>query len=188
MSPNDVLAADVLSLPTLKIIAVAAGAGAIGGLAHWLGAVTGVIAPEPGDTSNRSGWRGLAEVLVGAVAAVIMLYIIKPDEGLAVIAGSVMTGLFSRAVIAALRARAQIEIIDKARGAAATARDQANRDAENLATHLDTVLREVAAGDGGGAGGVGGGALMGGTPAVANSSAATASAAKALATYRARVG
>ncbi|MBK9034797.1 MAG: hypothetical protein IPL61_26625 [Myxococcales bacterium] len=180
MTTSTELVTNLRDPDTWTVLAVAAGAGAIGGFTHWLGAVAGVITPDPDDAATKTVTRVAAEIMVGAAAAVIMLFVVKPADGFGMIASSIMTGLFGRAVISALRARAQVEIIDKARGAAQAAAATAGRDAAALAEHVDALLQVTpdAVGD----------ALMKSSTATPPPVAASvrAAAARALASFRAR--
>jgi hypothetical protein len=85
---------------TWAVLGVAFGVGFVGGAAHW---VTGLGAP--GDAGPKAPlW---AEGLIGAVAAVAILFVLHPSDGVALVASSLVAGYAGRMVMSALEDKAK---------------------------------------------------------------------------------
>ncbi|HEY1694679.1 MAG TPA: hypothetical protein VGG39_21055 [Polyangiaceae bacterium] len=85
---------------TWVVLAVAFGVGFIGGTAHWVTRLG-----TPGDAGPKAPlW---AEGLIGAVAAVAILFVLRPSDGVALVASSLVAGYAGRMVMSALEDKAK---------------------------------------------------------------------------------
>jgi hypothetical protein len=101
---------------------VAAGLGALGGLAHHLATPP----PDGGAPKPPAWWK---EMIVGAVAAAAILFVAKPETPIALISGSLVAGYGGIAIMTALVARAE----------AMAARQRAREARADLRRALDTL-------------------------------------------------
>lgn len=85
---------------TWAVLGVAFGVGFVGGATHWATRLG-----TPGDAGPRPPlW---AEGLIGAVAAVAILFVLRPSDGVALMASSLVAGYAGRAVMSALEDKAK---------------------------------------------------------------------------------
>ena len=93
-----VLADSLINLDTWEVIAAVSGFGILGGYAHKL------TSPPDDKTSLR------VYLIVGGVAALAVLYVLSPPDGIRLIALSLAAGYAGKAVLDALEARVKIAL------------------------------------------------------------------------------
>jgi hypothetical protein len=133
---------------TWYIVLISFGIGAVGGLAHALGDTGSVpvIPPTPGapvTPAPPDKWKWLREVLVGAVAAVAVLFVVRPADGVALVSSSLIAGYAGRAIMAALEDKAKAII---AQQAAVVAQQRANDATQDVHKLIDAADKAKSAG------------------------------------------
>lgn len=87
---------------------------ALCGIAMVLGIVGGVAQGFASAEDGRPSWRTLVQRgLLGAVAAGAVLYLAKPDSGIALVSGSLVAGYTGQALLDALAARAKLKVSEE---------------------------------------------------------------------------
>jgi hypothetical protein len=115
----------------LALILAAAILGALGSVAHAMApSVRAAGAPAPAPTA---WWR---QALVGAIAAMAMLWGITPETAIGFVSGSLLAGFAGRTVTGALEARLAATLAQEVAAARGT-------DLQRALTALESVEREL---------------------------------------------
>lgn len=118
------------------LLGVALGLGGLGGVAQAIASTTDRAALK------RTWWQ---RAVLGAVAAVAVMYVTTPGSGVAFVSGSVVAGYAGQAILDALAARAKLQVTKEEVAEAKQQLAARTKEAAQLAGALDSAVRELTA-------------------------------------------
>ncbi len=126
IDPSALVAKLVHDSDTWIVCGISAGMGALGGVAH-------ALVPDP---AKPSWWR---RVVLGAIAAVAILWVSRPDDAVALIASSLVAGYAGEAIMSALEAKSKLLAANAQIADEKQQKQQAVADVQRAITALETT-------------------------------------------------
>jgi hypothetical protein len=132
---------------TWSWVLTAGAAGAVGGLIQ---ALTTTDADTKGLKFEVRVWNAICVVLLGAVAAVAILWIVKPSGSTELISSSLIAGYAGRALMEALSARAKLAVSQQETEKAKTETADVKKDVHSAINALERATGTTSSGTMGG--------------------------------------